>query len=169
MIENTCCFFGHRKIEITDRLKMELYNSIKKLIIQENVYRFLFGSNSEFDDLCYQIVSELKSEYSNITRVYVRAEYAYIDDNYREYLLKRYEDTYYPDSVIKAGKSAYIKRNHEMINTSKYCVIYYNENYVPSKQKRSNCAITNSQSKSGTKIAYDYAVKKQRIIINMFS
>ena len=46
----------------------------------------------------------------------------------------------------------------EMIDKSNYCVFYYNANYTPLKKRN-----------SGTKIAYDYAVKKKKIIINLFS
>ena len=79
----TCCFFGHRKITETDELKSNLYSEIEKLIINEKVNTFLFGSKSQFDDLCHTIVTELKEKYPYIKRVYVRAEFPYIDDSYR--------------------------------------------------------------------------------------
>ena len=53
----TCCFFGHRKITETDELKSNLYSEIEKLIINEKVNTFLFGSKSQFDDLCHTIVT----------------------------------------------------------------------------------------------------------------
>ena len=31
-----------------------------------------------------------------------------IDESYKKYLLERYEDTYYPQNAIDAGKAAYI-------------------------------------------------------------
>ena len=68
----TCCFFGHRKITETDELKSNLYSEIEKLIINEKVNTFLFGSKSQFDDLCHTIVTELKEKYPHIKRVYVR-------------------------------------------------------------------------------------------------
>ena len=57
---------------------------------------FLFGSKSRFDDLCYEAVTELKKKYVHIQRIYVRAEFPYIDESYKSYLLKGYEETYYP-------------------------------------------------------------------------
>ena len=101
----TCCFFGHRKITETDKLKSNLYSEIEKLITNEKVHTFLFGSKSQFDDLCHTIVTELKEKYPHIKRVYVRAEFPYIDDSYREYLLESFEDTYYPEKMIDAGKA----------------------------------------------------------------
>jgi len=58
--EKTCCFFGHRKIEETPELKTALVDVIEDLIINKDIDTFLFGSKSQFDDLCYDAVSELK-------------------------------------------------------------------------------------------------------------
>ena len=120
----TCCFLGHRKIKETDELKSKLYNEIETLITYKKVHTFLFGSKSQFDDLCYKIVTELKEKYQHIKRIYVRAEFPYIDDSYKNYLLESYEDTYYPSKMIDAGKAAYVERNYEMINNSRYCICY---------------------------------------------
>ena len=100
---------GHRNIHKTDRLKNDLHTAIVDLIINKGVCNFLFGSRSEFDGLCLEVVSELKKEYPHIKRIYVRAEYPYIDDDYKAYLLKSYEDTYYPKHIEKSGKSAYVR------------------------------------------------------------
>lgn len=146
----TVSFFGHRKIEITERLKVNLYNLIEYLISIKHISVFVFGSKSQFNELCYQTVTELKEKYSKIRRVYVRAEYPYIREDYKSYLLNSYEDTYYPKSVLGAGRAVYIKRNYEMIDKSNICVFYYKEKH-----------------KCGTKIAYDYAIKKGKEIINI--
>lgn len=152
-MNNTCCFFGHRNIQNTDDIKNKLFNTVETLITNKNINTFLFGCNSQFNDLCYKIVSELKTKYPKIKRVYVRAKFPYINNEYRDYLLQSYEDTYYPPQIINSGKAAYVERNYEMINQSQFCVIYFDEN--------------NDQSKSGTKTAYKYALKKGRNIINV--
>lgn len=153
MKEKTCCFIGNRKIEETLELRTELYDSIERLITDENVDTFLFGSKSRFNDLCHELVTEIKEKYPHIRRVYVRAEYPYIDDGYKAYLLKDYEDTYYPNKIIGAGKATYVERNCEMINNSRFCIIYCDEAHAPTTRK------------SGTKIALDYAVKHKKDII----
>ncbi len=163
----TCCFFGHRKMTETDELKSRLYNEIETLITYKKVHTFLFGSKSQFDDLCYKIVTELKEKYPHIKRIYVRAEFPYIDDSYKKYLLESYEDTYYPSKMIDAGKAAYEERNYEMINNSRYCICYYDENYMPPRRKNSRRDLTDYQPKSGTGIAFDYARKKELNIINL--
>lgn len=107
-----------------------------------------------------------EKKYPHIKRIYVRAEFPYIDDSYRNYLLERFEDTYYPEKMIDAGKAAYIERNYEMINKSKYCIVFYDENYVPPKRKHSRKDLIEYQPQSGTKLAYEYAVKKC-VVINI--
>lgn len=172
-LEKTACFFGHRKVDATDELKNRLYQEIEKLIVADGIYYFLFGSKSQFDDLCYKIVSDLKNKYPHIQRMYVRAEFEHIDGEgsraYREGLLEHYEDTYYPECVSGAGKAVYVKRNQHMIDRSSVCVVYYDENYKPARRKQSRRDLTDYQPKSGTGVAYKYAEKKKRRIINFYN
>lgn len=69
----TCCFFGHRKINETEELKTALYEVIEKLIVEKRVNTFLFGSKSQFDSLCLEIVTKIKEKHPYIKRIYVRA------------------------------------------------------------------------------------------------
>ena len=157
LVENTCCFFGHRTINETEELKERLTKIIEKLIVDENVDTFLFGSKSRFNSLCLELVTEIKGKYPYIKRVYVRAEYPDINEQYTNYLLESYEDTYYPEHIIGSGRAAYVERNYEMINKSHFCIVYYDEQNAPTTRK------------SGTKIALDYAIKKGNKIINITS
>jgi len=166
--EKTCCFFGHRKIDETEELKNKLSEIIENLIVNENVDTFLFGSKSQFDDLCHKIVTELKEKYPHIRRVYVRSAFQYIPDWYEDSLLNHYEDTYFPEHMEKAGKASYVERNQEMINKSEFCVVYYDEKYLPPRRKNSRRDLFDYQPKSGTAVAYGYAVKKKKEIINVF-
>ena len=152
--EYACCFIGHRDTPVTEELKNKLTQIIENLVRQDNVYTFLFGSQSRFDDVCRNVVTKLKEKYPYIKRIYVRAEYPRIDENYENYLLQFFEYTYFPKRVENAGRAVYVKRNLEMIDNSKYCVAYYDEKYLPQNRN------------SGTKIAYEYAVKSGSIVIN---
>ncbi len=152
MKTNTCCFFGHRTINETEELKSKLITIIEKLIVDENVDTFLFGSKSHFNSLCLELVTELKEKYPHIKRVYVRAEFPFIHHDYMTYLLESYDDTYYPEQIINAGRAVYIERNYAMIDRSHFCIFYYDETDTPITRK------------SGTKIALDYAVRKQKHI-----
>ena len=165
----SCCFFGHRKIDKTPELKNNLYEIIENLIVNENIDTFLFGSKSEFDDLCHKVATELREKYPHIKRVYVRAAFQHIPDWYEDSLLNHYEETYFPEHMEKAGKASYVERNQEMINKSDFCVVYYDENYLPPRRKNSRRDLTDYQPKSGTAVAYDYAVKKKKKIINLLN
>ena len=164
--KNTCCFFGHRKIPEKESIKSFIEIAIEELITKKHIKTFLFGSKSQFDDICYGVVSALKVKYPYIERIYVRAEFQHIDDSYKSYLLENYEDSYYPKSISNAGKYVYVERNQEMINKSSFCICYYDKNYLPSRRKNSKRDLTDYQPKSGTKVANDYAVRKKKTIIN---
>lgn len=153
MKENTCCFFGHRTIQETEKLKTGLCGSIERLIVDENVDTFLFGSKSRFNDLCHELVTTMKEKYPHVKRVYVRAEYPYISEHYKNYLLESYEDTYYPERIMNSGRAVYVERNCEMIQNSRFCIVYYDKARAPTARK------------SGTEIALDYAIKQKKDII----
>ena len=155
MCKNVCCFFGHRNINETEELKSKLAEIIEKLIVYEKVDTFLFGSKSRFDSLCLSLVTEIKEKYPHIKRVYVRAEYPYISEHYKNYLSENYEDTYYSERILNSGRAVYIERNYEMIDKSNYCIVYYDEQHAATVHK------------SGTQIALDYAIKKRKNIIRV--
>ena len=113
-MNNTCCFFGHRTIKEIEELRTKITEAVEKLISDENVDTFLFGSKSEFDRLCLELVTKLKEKHPHIKRIYVRAEFPYINDAYLTYLLKSYDETYYPEKLHGAGRAAYVERNCEM-------------------------------------------------------
>ena len=165
---HTCCFFGHRKIDKMPELIERLTKEIEVLITEKDVKIFYFGSKSEFDDLCHKIVTDLKEKYPHIKRIYVRSAFQHIPDWYEESLLKHYEGTYFPEHMENAGRASYVERNQEMINHSKFCVVYYDKNYLPPRRKNSKRDLFDYQPQSGTAVAYDYAVKNKKIIINCF-
>lgn len=155
MNRHTCCFIGHRNINETEELNLKLNKIIEELIVEEKIDTFLFGSKSRFNSLCLELVTTIKEKYPHIKRVYVRAEYPNIDEQYENYLLKFYDATYYPEKIINSGRAAYVERNYEMIDNSKFCVVYYDER------------VTLTGGKSGTKIALNYAIKQRKNIIRV--
>ena len=151
MESKTCCFIGHRNVVVTNDLQRKLKELIEKLILQENVDTFLFGSKSGFDDLCFLLVTEMKKTYPHIKRVYVRCDYLNLAQCYLDCILKDYEATYMPKRIENAGRASYLERNQEMIDRSDFIVFYYNENYAPKPVRQ-----------SGTKRAYEYALRKNK-------
>ncbi len=162
------CFIGHRTVENQEELLGLLKETVISLLAA-GVTVFLFGSMSDFDRLSRQVVSELKKEYPAIRRVYVRAAFQHIGEDYERHLLESCEETYFPAKLERAGRSSYVERNYEMIDHADYCVFYYNKEYLPpEKRARKTELLPPKKRNSGTKIAYDYAVKKKKEIINLY-
>lgn len=166
--QQSCCFFGHRKIDETPELIEKLTQTVETLITAKNVSNFCFGSKSEFNSLCVKVVKGLKEKYPHIRRIYVRSAYPDISDSYEDYLLESFEDTYFSEKMRGAGKASYVERNQEMINQSYFCVIYYDENYAPPRRRNSKRDSTDYQPRSGSKVVYDYVIKKECKIINLY-
>ena len=167
----TCSFFGHRKIEQTEELKTRLQSTIIHLIESERVAIFLIGSRSEFNSLCHAIVTELKEKYPHIQRraytcrhetCTLEKERAYWEEIYSHYksqpvTLLGVEEEIEHKTKYEAGRASYVERNQAMIDNSDFCVFYYNKNYhLPTK------------TNSGTKIAFEYALRKKKKVINLF-
>lgn len=176
----SCSFFGHRKIETVEEVKQKLKELIERLIVEENVLTFLFGSRSDFDALCHLVVTELKEKYKDIKRIAYtcRHETCVLEDERqrwgkiyshfkkREVFLLGVEEEGQHKNKYTSGRASYIERNEAMIDCSDFCIFYYDENYQPETRKRSKGGIY-YQPKSGTKLAYEYAKRKKKIIINV--
>ena len=161
-------FIGHRKLQADGSFRARLKELVLSLVDDRGADVFLFGSKSEFDDLCLEVVSEIKKERPDIKRIYVRAEYPYIDKDYEDYLLGIYDATYIPENVIEAGKAAYVERNRHMIDKADICVFCYDKNYKPPLACGARGRAVCDLPKSGTKVAYEYAVKRKKEIVNVF-
>ena len=172
-MEKVCSFFGHRKIEKTPELRERLINTVRWLITEQGVSKFLFGDKSDFDDFCQEVVKELKNEFPYIKRVYLRTTYPELGEPYLGYILRDFEDTYVPKGVENAGVARYVERNQAMINASDYCIFYYNPDYQPPRRKYSKRSVGDYQPKSGTALSFEYANQRKHggkdlIIINLF-
>ena len=175
-----CSFFGHREIEITQKLTTKVKETIEDLIVKHNVLTFLFGSRSDFDYLCHSIVTELKEKYPNIKRIaYTCRSETCILENEKKYWEQIYssvqkrevhllgvEEEFEHKTKYIAGRASYVERNQAMINDSDYCIFYCDENYLPPSRKYSKRSAY-YQPKSGTKLAYEYAKQKKKTLINL--
>ena len=182
MKSKTCCFIGHRAVEITAELERKTRAVVENLIVNENVKTFLFGSKSDFDFLCHSVVTHLKEKYPFIKRIgYTCRSESVILESEREKLEEIYshfakekihllgvEEEFEHKTKYVSGKASYVERNQAMIDDSDYCVFYYDENYLPQKRKRCG-GIGYYQSKSGTALAYKYAIRKKKKIINVYN
>ena len=179
----TVCFIGHRTVNNAEQIKVKLFDILSKLIY-DGADTFLFGSRSDFDSLCWEVVTALKEQHPHIKRVCYTAphETALTSKEEREeserffsQMMKcevhymDYEETICSQKSLTANKNAYIMRNQEMIDNSDVCVFYYNESYLPPKRKSTSKFLPDYQPKSGTAIAYTYAIRKKKRILNVFN
>ena len=175
--EVRCSFIGHRTVENSEIIISILKDKIVALIEQEGVNTFLFGSRSEYDDLCHSVVTELREVYPFISRVAYTCrseaatmEYEREDDERafsklmgKEIHLKGFESEVEFAKKYEAGRASYIERNQAMIDDSNFCIFYFNESYSP-----------RGAGRSGTRLAYDYAKRvekrkqSQLVVINIF-
>ena len=85
----TCCFIGHRRIKYKKELASRLRDNICYLL-EQGVATFLFGDHSEFNTLCYKVVSELREVYPQIRRIHYRTDYPDADAYTMQFLLDGY-------------------------------------------------------------------------------
>ena len=152
MEEKICSFFGHRKIDMTDRLYTVITAEIMKAI-EMGCHTFYFGGYGDFDDICYNIVTKIKDKNTElkIKRIYCVSQERYLYKNTRYFNSENYDEIIYlPPSFEGWYKSIYF-RNCAMIDQSDL-IIFYAEN----------------KENSGAYKAYKYAKKKNKYIINIW-
>ena len=181
MSGKSCCFIGHRNVEDTEELQHKIRETVEKLINDEGVTLFLFGSRSDFDSICHGIVTDLQEIYPNIKRTAYtcRHETATVKEDKAEkeriwssilkqsVHIKDYDAEYEHPTKYTCGKASYAERNQAMINDSDFCVFYFDETYKPPRRKHGKHDLADYQPKSGTAIAYAYAVQKKKRIYNL--
>ncbi len=174
----SCCFIGHRKIINEADLTSKLSELIDKLIF-DGVNVFIFGSKSEFNDLCYKIVNSKRVEFPFIKRVlFTCANEACVFEREKEELSQSasaiigksveifgFDEERRFAARERAGKASYLQRNRAMIDDSDVCVFYYKLGCDFSKSDKTDIY---EHKASGAKAAYEYAAKKNKRIYNVF-
>ena len=141
---SVCTFFGHRNTP--DSIKPFLKNTIKELIIKNNVTTFLIGHQGNFDRFAYTILKELQTVYPYI-KCYVVL--AYLPKDKTEYSYFDYNDTIFPDCLTKVPpKFAICKRNIYMIDKTNYVITFVKNDIggaaqFAQKAKRKNKIVIN--------------------------
>lgn len=181
MKRSVCSFFGHRIIVPTDELKTKLKLLIEHLIVEMGVNTFLFGSRSNFYEVCHDVVSELKGKYSHIIRIVYtcKSEGCVLEsesEKFKEFysiIGRECEKILVMDKEVEfknkysAGKAGYIERNCAMIDDSNYCIFYYDQHYKLDFKKYSKRCLEYYRPRSGTATAFEYAKRKNKIIFNV--
>ena len=162
----TCSFFGHRDTPQTEELKQRVREMVERLIVEEGVDTFLFGSRSSFDELCHMVVTELQKKYSHICRVayLCKHETACLvgagmdlerqikEITGRDVRVREFEKIKKSDRVNSAGRACYIKRNQWIVDESYVAIIHMGD-------------LHNQHKKSGTKAVYAYSKNRCKTML----
>lgn len=146
---NTCSFFGHKDVSISQETKQILMSKIENLIKSKGCNIFYFGEFGDFDDICYKIVSELKVFYPKIERVYVATD----EKALRKHIYncqKSYERQIVFPLIFNWWYKIIYYRNIAIIDNSDYVIFY----------------VTNTVN-SGAYKALQYAKKTKKQFINI--
>ena len=153
MQEKICSFFGHREVEITEELRTITTAEIEKSL-ELGCRVFYFGGYGDFDDLCYQIVSKLKTDKIElgIKRVYCVSQERYLWKKCRYFQREDYDEIIYLSPSFSGWYKSIYFRNCAMIDASDVVIFY-------AEQRQS----------SGAYKTYLYAKKKKdKKIVNLF-
>jgi uncharacterized phage-like protein YoqJ len=165
----SCSFFGHRDTTQTEELKQKVRETVERLIVEEGVDTFLFGSRSKFDELCHIVVTELKEKYPQIQRIAYLCKHetaCFVGEGMkmkqqikkltgRDVYVPEYEDIKKSDRVNSAGRASYVERNQCMIKDSNFALFCLR----PQKTNR----------KSGAWIAFDYCAQRSEVEVKKLS
>ena len=158
------CFIGYRRMEVTRELRSALYDALDELV-RLGATEFLFGERSRFDDLCYEAVTRLKSEYYLIRRVRFRVDEADACRDAGRHPPVGYEACFTSVRARSTWRVSGAELNQAMIRESDACVFYYDPAYIsPRRAKR---PLDGNRPRGGIAIAYAYAEKLGKRIINL--
>lgn len=147
-----CSFFGHRNIEVTNKLCELVSTEISKALAL-GCRTFYFGGYGDFDELCYNIVTSIKKEKADldIKRVYCVPR----ENDLRKSTLHhsdRYDQITYLMPVFAGWYKSIYFRNCAMIDESTVIIFYAEE-----------------REGSGAYKAYKYAKRKKgKQIVNLW-
>lgn len=140
------------EVDITDELTARTRVEIEKAI-EDGVRIFLFGGRSDFDDLCYDIVTEKKNAEPQlgIKRVFCFPLDSHLRKPPRWFFEKEYEALECPAKSFEYWYKSIYYRNLAMIDMSDLVLFWV--------EQREN---------SGAYKTYKYAVKTHKKIVNLF-
>ncbi len=148
----TISFFGHRKTDNYTAIQNKFMSVIEQKITNEPII-FLCGGYGDFDNLCAKTIKKIKSNYKNITSIYVTP---YIGINFEKRLKiikdsELYDDIIYPPLEQIPYRFAINKRNEYMIDNSDFIIFYVQYTW------------------GGAYSAMRYAKRKNKNFINLFT
>lgn len=170
-MKKICAFVGHRNTKISQKLKDDVLEQVIKLVFEQDVERFVFARSGNFDNMCFEIVTNLQKYFSFIKIIDLSSSTLRVGDVDDEIL--RALITFDTQSTynVKSKKIIDVLNNvsifelyKKMIDLSSWVVFYFDLNslgYLANKK------VPSSNEKSETFLAYRYALQNAKNIINM--
>ena len=142
----SCVFFGHRAYPYEKEREL-IENSIVDLVENYGVGQFYSGGRGDFDNLCAQLVYELKKKYPHIKNTLFLS---YMPQGAEGCCLpKRYDDTVYLLEKRTPPRYAIVKTNEAVVKLADFVLsgVYY--------------------SRGGAYQACEYARRRKKTIIQL--
>jgi uncharacterized phage-like protein YoqJ len=118
----SCAFFGHH--DCPQNISKNLYDSIEKLILCENITVFYVGTHGNFDRLAYNTLCKLE----NIYPIQINVVLAYLNSKQNNHY--DFNKTIFPSVLENTPlKYAIVKRNQYMVDNSNYVICYVNNSF----------------------------------------
>lgn len=128
MENKVCCCFGHR--EIFCQTSERLYETVEKLIINNDVKIFMTGGMGKFDSTFITVIKKLKEKYSYIELWLIKPYFSNALNRDKEYYENTYDKILIPESLLGVHpKAAIKKRNRFMVENSDFIILYVYRNF----------------------------------------
>ena len=134
MKERTCCFTGHRKIDLLDYIKLKYKLKLQiLLLVEKGIIYFGVGGARGFDLLAAETILKMKRKYPQIRLIIVLP-----CNNHYEKWSKKDKKKYFKiekqsDKKVYISDKYYMgcmqKRNRHLVDNSKYCIAYKRREY----------------------------------------
>ena len=116
-------FCGHSNIKLNEIEKLLLKKILIEEIKKDPLTKFYLGGYGNFDNLCLQILREIKIDFNNIEILFITP---YINADYYKFKFAKeyYDDVIFPPLENTPYRLAIIKRNEWMINSANLVISY---------------------------------------------
>lgn len=141
-------FFGHSSFCGRAEYKQAVMNLLESVIGEDKV-DFYLGGYGGFDSFVYECCKEYKNAHPSASLIFVTP---YLDENYNKNRFAKgdYDAVFYPHIENIPKRYALIYRNRYMVENSDVIIVYISREF------------------GGAYRAYSYAIKKNKIIHNIF-
>ena len=161
----------YRERELIVKLKDKVKKIVENLIVEKGADEFIFGSIHCFNEICYDVVTELKIKYPHIQRFRMNMFKLYsIEDT--TWLNKNFDSWKNPERDIKKGELPGILLNQRIIDECDYLISYYDKNRKFKRCYYEEVKVTTKDNqtmpKSQVKVALNYAFSNNVDFVNLF-